>query len=155
MMSKANPPCVRCKIVGSDMVGSLLDSDVFWCRNFNVMEALGALAQVGGVVVWFDCLASRSLNAEPPNSLVVTESKSDNKPTPDIATSTQGGPVYSCFGNSCPTCLWRFENHANSENSKNAVPLQAASFYLQKTSNAIEWTIWNWGCMIDHHFWRF
>ena len=26
---------------------------------------------------------------------------------------------YSRFGNSCPTCLWQFKNHANSENSKN------------------------------------
>ena len=26
---------------------------------------------------------------------------------------------------------------------------------IWKTSNAIEWTIWNWGWMIGHHFWRF
>jgi hypothetical protein len=62
---------------------------------------------------------------------------------------------YSCFGNSCPTRLWQFKNQANSENSKNAVLLWAASFYLQKFSNAVEWTIWNLGWTVGHHFWRF
>ena len=66
-----------------------------------------------------------------------------------------GKMTNSLFGNSCPTRLWQFENRANSENSKNAVLLRAASFYLHKTSNAIEWTIWNRGWTVGHHFRRF
>jgi hypothetical protein len=50
--------------------------------------------------------------------------------------------AYSRFGNSCPTCLWRFENCANSENSKNAV-LQLFSFELPLPTFKSLQMLWN------------
>jgi hypothetical protein len=36
---------------------------------------------------------------------------------------------YSCFGNSCPTCLWRFKNCEKQNNSKNAASHHKRSLY--------------------------